>query len=221
MSQQITEAFCCWSGGKDSTFALYRSLKNFKVTYLLNMISEDGKYSRSHGIKASLLKWQAETAGIKIIQRKSSLENYEKEFKKTILNLKTEKVTTGIFGDIDVQEHRDWIERVCQEAGITPVFPLWKCKREEIVNEFIQAGFKAIVVSTNAKFLGSEWLGRKIDGEFINDLKNLCNIDLCGEAGEYHTFVFNGPIFKNPLEFIIGEKKLKDNRWFLDIKKEG
>ena len=215
------KAFCCWSGGKDSCLALYRSLKNFKVTYLLNMISEDGKYSRSHGIKASLLTLQTETAGIKIIQRKSSWESYEKEFKKTILTLKTEKVTTGIFGDIDVQEHRDWIERVCQETGITPVFPLWKCKREELVNEFIQAGFKAIVVSTNAKFLGAEWLGRKIDGEFINDLKNLGNIDLCGEAGEYHTFVFDGPIFKNPIEFIIGEKVLKNNRWFLDIKKEG
>jgi len=211
------KAFCCWSGGKDSCLALYRALKNYEVLFLINMIAEDGKHSRTHGISSNSLKLQSESIRIPIIQRKSSWETYEEKFKIIIRQLKTEAVDTGIFGDIDLQEHRDWVERVCKETGITPVLPLWKVKREELMSKFINAGFKAIVVSTNEKFLSKQWLGREINENFIMDLKSLGNIDLCGEAGEYHTFVFDGPIFKKPVEFVTGDKKLKDKHWFLEL----
>ena len=210
-------AFCCFSGGKESTLSLYKAFKNFKVKYLLNMTSEDGKYSRSHGVSSRLLKFQASAIGIAIVQRKSTWENYEKEFKKVVLELKKENIKIGIFGDIDLQEHKDWIERVCKELKIKPILPLWKEEREKLIEEFINLGFKAIVIATNNKFLGKDWLGRKIDLAFVNDLKALGNIDLCGEKGEYHTFVYDGPIFKNKVEFFTGKRILKDKNYFLEI----
>lgn len=211
------KTFCCWSGGKDSCLALYRALKNYEVSFLINMIAEDGKHSRTHGISSNLLKLQADSIGIPIIQRKSSWKNYEKEFKKVISEFKKENISCGIFGDIDLQEHRDWVERVCKEIGITPILPLWKEEREKLITEFIDSGFKAIIVATNVKFLDEKWLGKEINKSFVEDLKKLGNVDLCGEGGEYHTFVYNGPIFKKLLKFKIGRKIFKDNHWFLEI----
>jgi len=212
-------AFVCWSGGKDSTISLYLAMKirNIKIKYLLNMVSEDGIFSRSHGINSTLLNLQTQAIGIPIVQRGTTWENYESEFKKVVTELKNKDIQAGVFGDIDLQEHRDWVERVCKDTGIKPILPLWKKDREELMNEFIGSGFKAIVVATNADFLGEEWLGREVDNKFIDDLKKLGNIDLCGEKGEYHTFVFDGPIFKKPVEFISGEKVLKEEHWLLEL----
>ena len=220
------KAFVSWSGGKETSLSCYKVMQNqdVKVAYLLNMISEDGKYSRSHGIGSDLLRAQSEAIEIPIVQRKTSWKTYEEEFKRAVSDLEKDGIEAGVFGDIDLQEHRDWVERVCREIGIKPILPLWtppthhpNKKREELLKEFIQVGFKAIVIATNADFLGKEWLGREINGEFIKDLKVLENIDLCGEKGEYHTFVFDGPIFKKSVEFIIGKKVLKDKHWFLEL----
>lgn len=191
--------------------------QDIKVAYLLNMISEDGKRSRSHGISSKLLKIQAEAIRIPIIQRKTTWKNYEEIFKKAVLELKKKGIDTGIFGDIDLQEHRDWIERVCKDIGIKPILPLWKKKRESILKEFINTGFKAIVIATEASSLGKKWLGRKIDERLISNLKKIKDIDLCGEKGEYHTFVIDGPIFKRPIRFSIGKKVFKDEHWFLEL----
>ena len=212
-------AFVCWSGGKDSTISLYLAMKNrnIKIKYLLNMVSEDGIFSRSHGINSTLLNLQTQAIGIPIVQRGTTWENYESEFKKVVTELKNKDIQAGVFGDIDLQEHRDWVERVCKDTGIKPILPLWKKDREELMNEFISSGFKAIVVATNADFLGKEWLGREVDNKFIDDLKKSGDIDLCGEKGEYHTFVFDGPIFRKPLEFISGEKVLKEEHWLLEL----
>lgn len=214
------KVFISWSGGKETSLAFYKVMRNqdVKVAYLLNMLSEDGRLSRSHGISSNLLQFQAEAIGIPIVQRRTTWKGYEEEFKKAIVSFKKEDIRMGVFGDIDLQEHRDWVERVCKEIGIRPMLPLWKGKREELLKEFIQAGFKAIVVATQADFLGKEWLGRQVNKEFIDDLKKLDDIDLCGEKGEYHTFVFNGPIFKKPIEITPGEKILRDNHWFLEIR---
>ena len=139
-------------------------------------------------------------------------------YQELITVLKKKNIQAGVFGDIDLQEHRDWVERVCKDIEIKPILPLWKEKREKLLEAFIQAGFKAIVVSTNANFLGKEWLGREINREFIEGLKALVNVDLCGEKGEYHTFVYDGPIFKKPVEFIMGKKILKNKHWFLELR---
>ena len=214
------KAFVSWSGGKEIALACYKIMQNqdVEIAYLLNMASEDGKYSRSHGVSSKLLKLQAGAIGIPIIQKKTTWENYEEAFKKAVLELKKKGINTGVFGDIDLQEHRDWIEKTCKSVGIKPILPLWNKKREEILKEFMQAGFKAIVVATGADFLGVEWLGRQINQKFIKDLKTMKNIDLCGEKGEYHTFVYDGPNFKKPAEFIPGEKILNNKHWFLKLK---
>ncbi|NWF98577.1 MAG: diphthine--ammonia ligase [Nitrospirae bacterium] len=214
----ILKAFVSWSGGKDSALACYRAMVNgVKVLYLVNMLGETGKYSRSHGLTAELLKTQASAIGIPIIQKNTTWENYEYEFKNTIMQLKKDGVSAGVFGDIDVQEHREWVERVCMETGIKAILPLWNEEREPLMKEFICSGFKAILCSTNASFLGSEWLGKEVDSDFIRDLKASGNIDLCGERGEYHTFVYDGPIFKFPVRFSAVKWIQKDKNLFLEI----
>lgn len=208
-------AFCCWSGGKDSTLALYRAMKKgINVLYLVNMSDEGGNYSRSHGLPSKLLKIQAHSIGIQLIQKSTSWEEYEKNFKEIVLEIKEKKnIKAGIFGDIDLQEHRDWIEKVCKELKIEPIMPLWKENREKLISEFI-IDFKSIVVSVNLDYLKEDYLGRNVDRSFFDELKNL-NIDISGENGEYHTFVYDGPIFKEPVKFKIEGKILKGKNCFL------
>lgn len=210
------KAFCSWSGGKESVLAFHRAIQDgIEVRYLLNMVSEDGERSRSHHLSSKLIRLQAEAIRISIIQRKTTWESYEEEFKKALSYFKKEGIQAGVFGDIDLQEHREWVERVCKDTDIKPVLPLWGEEREKLLEEFIGAGFKAIVVAV-IEDLGEEWLGRQIDNNFINDLKKL-KVDLCGERGEYHTFVYNGPIFKKPIEVVTGKKILKGRYWFLEV----
>jgi uncharacterized protein (TIGR00290 family) len=213
------KAFCCWSGGKESSLSCYRAMQNLgvRIDYLLNMASSDGRHSRSHGVSSHLLKLQAEAMGIPLVQKNTTWARYEEEFKKAVLNLKREGIQAGVFGDIDLVEHREWVERVCKEIGIKPILPLWKEERENLLEEFIGVGFKAKICATRASFLSQDWLGREIDKKFIKDLGALGGIDLCGEKGEYHTFVYDGPIFKKPVEFIIGKKLSKDRYHFLEL----
>ena len=213
------KVFVSWSGGKESALAYYKAMQKEGVepACLLNMIAEDGRSSRSHGVRTDLLQLQAEAIGIPIVQRRSTWGTYEEEFKKAVTGFKKEEIRAGVFGDIDLQEHRDWVERVCKALGIKPLLPLWKGKREKLLKEFINVGFKAVVVATQANLLGKEWLGRQINKKFIEDLKTLRNIDLCGEKGEYHTFVYDGPIFKNLVEFFTGKRLLRNKRWFLEL----
>ena len=214
------KTFCCWSGGKESALSFYRAKKSgLDISYLVNMVSTCGRRSRSHGIDTNCLRLQSEAIGVPILQRRTSWQNYEDEFKKAVTGLKAQGIKKGIFGDIDLKAHRDWVERVCGELSIKPILPLWKEKREELVEEFIQAGFRAIVVATQADFLGRVWLGRRINKEFVEDLKAMSSVDLCGENGEYHTFVYDGPIFKSPVEFTPGKKTLRDKHYFLEIKR--
>jgi uncharacterized protein (TIGR00290 family) len=213
------KAFVAWSGGKDSALAYYRAcqMADIDITYLVNMLNDDGAFSRSHHVPADLLGLQGEKMGIPIVQKVTTWDDYEGRFKEAIIGLKENGVEAGIFGDIDIQEHRDWVERVCMETDIIPVLPLWHYDREELLTEFIEVGFKAIVVVTNASCLSKEWLGRQIDGHFVDDLRYTAGIDLCGEKGEYHTFVCDGPIFKEAIVFTPGEPILVDGYWFLKI----
>ena len=208
-----------WSGGKDSCYACYKAISSeYDVEALINFTQASSHTSLSHGLSSAVIFNQADSTGITVIQKEMPQGAYRDEFKKLITGLKETKEIKGIvFGDIYLQEHKDWIDKVCGEVEVEAILPLWGRETTELALEMIGAGFKAIVVATNSKFLGQEWLGRPIDGQFIEDLKVLGNIDLCGERGEYHTFVYNGPIFKKSVEFIVGEKTLNDNRWFLRL----
>jgi uncharacterized protein (TIGR00290 family) len=214
------KAFSAWSGGKDCMLALYRTQqqKEHTVTHLVNMCDEESGFSRSHGLKKAVIARQAELLGIKLLQPKTSRSDYEKNFKKVMAGLKEEGVEAGIFGDIYLNEHRDWIERVCRESGIIPVFPLWKVPTIDLAREMIREGFKILTVSVSADHLDQSWLNREFNAEFVNEYSKLeGHKDICAENGEFHSFVYDGPNFKHPVPFTRGKTYFSDNHWFLEI----
>ena len=213
------KAFISWSGGKDASLSLFKAVKEYSLDakYLLNMISEDGVKSRTHGIKSELLVAQSQAMDIQIIQRPAAWDSYEKEFIAVAKTLKDEGITHGVFGDIDLQEHRDWVERVCKIIGIEPVFPIWLGDRQKLIEEFIGAGFVSHIVSVRSDLMEAEWLGRKIDSSFISDLKKYPEIDLCGEKGEFHSFVVDGPVFNKKIVINKSEITSRENHHFWEI----
>lgn len=209
------KVFVSWSGGKDSSLACYKAmLDGFEVSHLLNLLAEDGKRERAHGTRPFLLRLQSEALGIPIVQVNASWEGYEEKFKQAVEKLKAEGVEGGVFGDIDLVEHREWVERVCSDLGIEPIIPLWGLDPEDILLAFIEEGFEAMVVATRIK---EEWLRREIDEAFIEELKKF-DFHLSGESGEYHTFVIDGPIFKRRIKVREAERVHVGENWFLDIK---
>jgi uncharacterized protein (TIGR00290 family) len=214
--------FASWSGGKDCCLACYRAKGNgFNVRYLANTVTENGRRSCSHGLSADIIKVQSQAMGIPVVQRRTTRDTYEDEFTNMLRDFRGEGIEGGVFGDIDFNAHREWIERVCGAAGITPHLPLWLESQDKLIREFIDSGFESIVIATKADMLGEEWLGRKIDYDFIGELDELSktkNITPCGEAGEYHTLVIDGPLFQKRIEITEAEKVFRDEHWFLEIK---
>lgn len=217
----MSQVFTAWSGGKDSCLALHRAInRGLKVRYLANMVTEGGERSRTHGLSARVLQEQSQAIDIPLVQRKTSWQSYEGEFKRMVDDLKQEGIKGGVFGDIDLQEHRDWVERVCREVDIIPYLPLWGQEQGKILKDFINLGFKAIVVATKADIFGEDWLGKEIDLDFIDrlsELRKTNDVTLCGEAGEYHTLVIDGPLFRKRLEITASRKAFRDEHWFLEI----
>ncbi len=148
------------------------------------------------------------------MQKETTWNGYENEFKEAVKSLIPDGVQGMIFGDIYLQEHKDWTERVCGELGIKAVEPLWKKVPEEIILVFIDAGFEAIIVSAKADLFGKEWIGKRVDREFLRYLKDN-NIDVCGENGEYHTFVTDGPMFRKKIKITECTPIMRDGYWFL------
>jgi diphthine-ammonia ligase len=209
--------FCSWSGGKDSTLALHHAIKDGGAPkYLLTMMSEGGHGSRSHGLPRLLLEEQSRQIGVPIIFRSASWAEYESIFSSALDEFRTGGMEDGVFGDIDIEAHRDWCARVCGAKGIHARHPLWKRPRRELLEEFIGLGFKATIVVTNAGKMGPEWLGRTIDARAISELEQL-GVDPSGEAGEYHTVVTEGPIFQSRIALATGEPVLHDGHWFLSV----
>ena len=212
-----------WSGGKDSCLACYKAIKNGQpVEYLLNFISRESKRGCFHGIESKLLNLQAEAIGIPLIQREVSpdIKKYEEEFKQAVSELKIKGAKRMVFGDIYLEEHKSWVERVCREVKIEPLEPLWGIPPEEIAMDFISRGFKAVIVSCKAASLGEKFIGSYFDNNFLEKLKER-NICPCGENGEFHTFVIDGPIFNKKIEITESQAIFKKGfweHWFLDIK---
>ena len=219
----MKQAFVSWSGGKDCCLACYQAIASgLKIRYLANMLTGDGTHSRTHGLSAEVLQFQSQAIGIPLFQSKATWDTYENEFKKMLGSFKRKGICDGVFGDIDLDEHREWVERVCRTVNITPHLPLWGKEQDEILRHFVSLGFEAVVIATKADLLGEEWLGKTIDIDFIDQLTELQktkNITPCGEAGEYHTLVTNGPIFQKRMEILGTRKLLKDEHWFLQILK--
>jgi diphthine-ammonia ligase len=211
------KVFSSWSGGKECALATYRAIsQGHEVLCFLNFISEDGERSRSHGIKADVLALQAQAIGIPLIQVKTSWEDYEEKFRKIVRELKSEGIEGGVFGDMDVEEHREWVERLCREVGIKAFLPLWGTKPDKLIEEFLKLQFKAVVVATR---LDENLLGKVLDKALVKQISKLGSHP-CGENGEYHTFVTGGPVFKKPFKVTRGENKQIDNMWFCELSSE-
>lgn len=208
-----------WSGGKDSCFACYKaSQAGYKVTNLINFILKEYKRVSFHGIEGRLIKIQSELTGIPLHQKETTPNNYENEFKDAVRSLKHYGIKGMIFGDIHLEEHRQWVEKVCKELGIEPIEPLWKRDTKKLMQDFVNNSFQAVVVSGQAKFIDKEWIGQSVNRDFIEYLKKKSDVDICGENGEYHTFVVAGPLFKGRIEITEKEVINKNGYWFLDIK---
>lgn len=208
---------CSWSGGKDSCLALYRALRaGAKPAFLLSMLREDGARSRSHGLMPEILQAQAASLGIPLITRNTSWADYEAVFIAALRDLREAGVPAGVFGDIDLEEHRLWEEKVCSSAGIEAILPLWKTPRLALLDEFLALGFEATIVATNDEKLGQDYLGRLLDRDLVRELERL-GIDPSGEEGEYHTVVTDGPIFSEPLVLGLREGMFHSGYWFLDV----
>lgn len=198
-----------WSSGKDSALALYKTLREekFEIVSLLTSINKEFQRISMHGVHVSLLEKQAESLGFPLIKmelpKEPSMEEYREIMSTTMNEIKSQGVTHSIFGDIFLEDLRKYREDQLQSIGIEGVFPLWKINTTELIHEFLDLGFKTIVTCVNETYLDKSFAGRIIDKDFIKDLPE--NVDPCGENGEFHTFTFDGPIFKNPIDFEIGE----------------
>lgn len=215
-------AISSWSGGKDSCLAYYKAIKHgYQIKYLLNFISRESQRCCFHGLEAGLVRLQAKLIGIPLVQKETTadMQKYETEFKAAVSGIKG--IQAMVFGDIYLDEHKEWVERVCKDLGILAVEPLWGNSATSLMEEFINLGFKAVVVSCQADKFDRDFVGKEVDKDLIKQLRarNICP---CGENGEFHTLVIDGPIFKRRIKIVESEPVLKEGfwkYWFLDIKK--
>ena len=215
----MSDYLASWSGGKDSCFACHLALaQGYKISHLVNFISQQYQRVSFHGTEKRLIQLQSQAIGIPVLQKATTPDGYEAEFKEAVLALLPEGIKGMVFGDIYLDEHREWVERVCAELGIEAVEPLWGESTESVLSGFIEAGFEAIVVGAKAELIDQEWVGRGVDIDFMNYLKSK-DIDLCGENGEYHTLVVNGPLFKRKIEITKSRIVKREGYWFLDTVK--
>jgi uncharacterized protein (TIGR00290 family) len=180
------------------------------------MLTEDGKRSRSHGLSVTLLQRQAQALGIPLVVCASAWNEYEDTFLTALRKFKEDGIEYGVFGDIDLEPHLEWVERVCSSVALRAYEPLWKEARRDLLNEFLDLGFKATIIAIKQGTLKSSFLGRTLDQQVITEME-MAGIDASGEAGEYHTVVTNGPIFSSAIHLEINERVVRDGYCFLDV----
>jgi uncharacterized protein (TIGR00290 family) len=201
-----------WSGGKDSALALHRVLQSgqYEVCYLLTTVNSKFKRISMHGVREELLDLQAASIGIplvKIYVSEGTNKEYEKKMEETLLKFKSEGIKRIGFGDIFLEDLRAYRDTNMAKVGMTGFYPLWKESTTSLIREFLDLNFKTITCCVNGLFLNEDNVGKIIGNQFIKELPK--EVDVCGENGEFHTFVFEGPIFKKTIEIEVGEKVYK------------
>ena len=201
--------FVSWSGGKDSCLALFRAMsQGYKPKMLFTMFSIENDVSSAHRLNEDIIKAQVNELELESTIGRAKFEDYEAVFVRNLEAFKSQDINYGIFGDIDLDEHRKWEETVCEKAQMTAVLPLWQEDRKKLVKEFIDLGFKAKIVVVNKTMMSPEFLGRDLSHELLEEIEKT-GADVCGENGEYHTVVYDGPLFKTPLNLNFS-KEVKD-----------
>lgn len=208
-------AVVSWTGGKDGCYACDKAMADgFRITHLLHF--RNAKKRGSHELNPDVIRAQSEATDIPLIQK--DFYSYEEEFKSVIRNLRAqgERVDGAVFGHIET--HKNLVDRLCGELDLELIMPLWKQDSKDLLREMITSGLDICVVSARAELMGKEWLGRRIDGEFISDLERLeGSIDHCGENGEFHTLVTDAPFFRKKIRITGSGRVFQDGYWYLDI----
>jgi uncharacterized protein (TIGR00290 family) len=207
-----------WSGGKDSALALYEILKTrqYEVLELLTTVTQDYDRISIHGVRRVLLEQQANALGFPLekmlISKGISDAEYESISLKALNRHKTNGVFAVVFGDLFLEDVKKYREGILSKIGMKGIFPLWKRDTRQLARTFIDLGFKAVITMVDSNFLGKDFAGRTFDAQFLSDLPS--NVDPCGENGEFHTFVYDGPMFHERVLFTKGEVVLRENRFY-------
>jgi len=222
MEKPVEKAILSWSGGKDSALALYELRRTglYDVVGLVTTVTEDYGRVSMHGVREALLAEQAEALGLALlcvtIPADCSNEVYEKRMRKLLEEQTAFGVFTVAFGDIFLEDLRQYRESRLAEVSMKAVFPLWKRDTRSLARSFVQLGFKAVVTCVDSQALDGWFAGRDFDESFLRDLP--AGVDPCGENGEFHSFVWDGPVFARPVPIERGEVVVREGRfWFCDL----
>lgn len=211
----------CWSGGKDSAMALHalQSQSDVRITALLTTVTEGYERISMHGVRRELLRRQAESLRLPLhevpIPPQGVNAIYETRMEEALRVHLAQGVRKVAFGDIFLQDLRFYRENNLARLGMEALFPLWKRDTRELISAFHKTSFRAISVCIDGKLLDSRFAGRELDESFFRELP--MGVDPCGENGEFHTFVFDGPIFHRPIPFTVGETVQRDSFFFCDL----
>lgn len=197
-----------WSGGKDCCMALDTLIKiGYEVACLVTTVPKELGRTFGHGERTEMIKLQGEALSIPVHFIECSYDTYTDQFVTALQTLKKQYKITGIaYGDLYLDEHRDWGEKVADAAGVESLYPLWSQKEDafQLLKNFVQSSYKAVVVRVREDVLDETWLGRSLDESFLHDVRST-TICPMGESGEYHTFVHDGPLFSKRIQLSHGE----------------
>jgi uncharacterized protein (TIGR00290 family) len=207
-----------WSGGKDAMLALDRGLRQgMDLRYLFNIYEGVSELVRFHGVRKELIQAQAAALGLELVQDHTHPEDYPAVLDRLLENLRTRGVGGIAFGNIHLTDIRGWYEERTTGRGFDHQEPLWGTTTGAVLDEFVARGYRARIVSVNLELGRREWLGRELDQELVDELKATPGIDLAGERGEYHSFVYDGPLFRRPVEFTVGAVTEREGHLIQDL----
>ena len=218
MTVMIERIAVSWSGGKDSALALYEIQKTgrYEILSLLTTVTEDYDRVSMHGVRRILLEQQAESIGYSLekvfISRNASSEEYEHKMREVLAKYLAAGVSSMVFGDVFLEDVRKYREDNLSKMGMKGIFPIWKRDTSELALSFMDLGFKAVITCVDSKVLDRRFAGRAYDKRFLSELPG--TVDPCGENGEFHSFVYDGPIFRERILYTIGDVVLRDNRFY-------
>ena len=214
-----------WSGGKDSAMSLYeiQASGQYDIVSLLTTITEDYDRVSMHGVPRILVEQQAQSLDLPIaevfISKSCSNEEYESKMREIITKFNQDEIHSVVFGDVFLEDIKKYREDNLAKLDMKGVFPIWGRDTTELTRSFIALGFRAVVTCVDSKVLDKKFIGRALDKDFIAELPP--DVDPGGENGEYHSFVFDGPIFRERISFSLGEVVIRDSFYFCDLLSEG